>query len=231
MKALKNSILSLLFISLSMFGLTALAQTPDGETPANEGVCDALQADGTTKGLYGLCVAFCEAQDSEAILDEATGEVTFAASSHPSNPKLLANYNKRKTATDPDMPCVIKTSACPCFTADDLNNIGHGPLQVCDSTAVRADIIGWTQGSHSPPGTPLTRQVVRAIPTNNGLECFSSYFGPEPRFNIRQVVTDDEFAACRSLIVDTCAQWPTSRPLEGLNHHCDFHEGLMHVAQ
>ena len=44
----------------------ASAQTPDGQTPAGESVCDALQAEGVTRGLYGLCVAFCEAQDWES---------------------------------------------------------------------------------------------------------------------------------------------------------------------
>jgi hypothetical protein len=43
----------------------ALAQTPDGQTPVNEGVCDELMESGITKGLFGLCVAFCEAQDCD----------------------------------------------------------------------------------------------------------------------------------------------------------------------
>ena len=38
-----------------------LAQTPDGETPSMEGVCDSLFD--ASPGLYGLCVAYCEAQD------------------------------------------------------------------------------------------------------------------------------------------------------------------------
>lgn len=227
---MNKCIIGLTFVSLSMLLPTAEAATPDGETPANEGVCNELMADGTTKGLYGLCVAFCEAQDSEAVLDETSGEVTFGASSHPSNPKLLANYNRRKTATDPDMPCVTKTSGCPCFTGDELNNIGHDPLQVCDATSIRSDIIGWKGFHNQGSGIPISRQVARAIPTRNGLECFYSTTEGE-RINRRQVVTDAEFAACRALIVDTCAQWPSSRPFEGLTHHCDSHEGLTHVAQ
>ena len=51
------------------FVTTTIAQTPDGDTPVNEGVCDPLMEDGVTKGLYGLCVAFCESQDL-ASLDE-----------------------------------------------------------------------------------------------------------------------------------------------------------------
>ncbi len=46
---------------------SATASTPDGETPANEGVCDVLKMDGIHQGLYGLCVAYCEAQDLDQL--------------------------------------------------------------------------------------------------------------------------------------------------------------------
>ena len=47
-------------VIILLFGAT-YAQTPDGETPANQGVCDEVL--GATPGLYGLCIAYCEAQD------------------------------------------------------------------------------------------------------------------------------------------------------------------------
>ena len=53
------------FVALATISGSANALTPDGETLANEGVCDVLQ--GGSPGLYGLCVAYCEAQD----LDDA----------------------------------------------------------------------------------------------------------------------------------------------------------------
>jgi hypothetical protein len=34
-----------------------------GQTPAQEGVCDLLNDEGVTKGLYSLCLAFCGEQD------------------------------------------------------------------------------------------------------------------------------------------------------------------------
>jgi hypothetical protein len=109
LKSLTSAGFALLF-GMTLFNSTAIALTPDGETPAdtpaNEGVCDVLMADGITKGLYGLCVAYCEAQD----LDQLNKE--------PPNTKILDNYNKKKQATDPGMPCVA--TGCPCWTDEQL---------------------------------------------------------------------------------------------------------------
>lgn len=44
----------LIFIPMSQ------AQTPDGQTPAEETVCNELRG-----VLYGLCVAYCEAMDCD----------------------------------------------------------------------------------------------------------------------------------------------------------------------
>ncbi len=68
----------------------AVAQTPDGATPANEGVCDDLK--GFTPGLYGLSVAFCEAQDRAALSKPITEEdLELLEDSVPSG-RILANY-------------------------------------------------------------------------------------------------------------------------------------------
>jgi hypothetical protein len=94
-------------VALVSFSGSASATTPDGETPANEGICDSLQ--GGTGGLYGLCVAYCEAQDLD----------TF--DKNPPSTKILANYNKKKQAGDPDMPCTSPNFGC--FTQTDLDAI------------------------------------------------------------------------------------------------------------
>ena len=52
----------------------ATAKTPDGSTPAIETVCNQFKDD--IPGLYGLCVAYCEAQD----LDEFDKESNSADS-------------------------------------------------------------------------------------------------------------------------------------------------------
>lgn len=65
-------------------------------TPAQDGVCDPLKADGVTKGLYGLCIAYCEANaPSQDILDA---------------------FNARRTEDDPEIPCGAPPVTCPCWT-------------------------------------------------------------------------------------------------------------------
>jgi len=117
-----------IFLSITLGGLLTtpmpvLAKTPDGDTPANEGVCDDLKAASVTKGLYGLCVAFCEAHDaadiSEAISSDDLAELL---ASRP-NGKILANYNEKKSASDPDMPCLRAQEPCPCWELADLDRI------------------------------------------------------------------------------------------------------------
>lgn len=103
---------------------TSFAQTPDGETPASEGVCDPLI--GGTPGLYGLCIAYCEAQD----LDAEQGK-------SPSM-KLLELYDRRKTDADPPMPCV--QDPCPCWTEEDLD-VALPTLEACQDFNDDADPI------------------------------------------------------------------------------------------
>ena len=132
---IKNTLLNMLAAAL-LTGLTfvsgsAMAQTPDRSTPANEGVCNVLQASGVSPGLYGLCVAYCEAQDLDSFSKE------------PPNSKILGNYNKRKQASDPAMPCV--KTPCPCWSGAEMAAItgdstagacvpGTNTLQIVDNS-------------------------------------------------------------------------------------------------
>lgn len=120
MKAHRFSIWGLILVSLSMVGLAATASTPDGETPAIETVCDPLMADGISQGLYGLCIAFCEAQDiADEDLSITEDELLALQDAAPSG-SILDAYNNIKKADEPDMPCIKVDSTCPCWTDDEL---------------------------------------------------------------------------------------------------------------
>lgn len=116
-KALFTFTLTLFLFTLSM---PPMAQTPDGMTPADEMVCDDLK--GSTPGLYGLCVAYCEATDSE---QDLTSEDKIASLATPSS-KILNNYNKKRKDGDPQMPCAtyFDEEACPAWTKAQSDTVG-----------------------------------------------------------------------------------------------------------
>ena len=123
MKYLLSTLITIIAFVLLATASPALAQTPDGETPAQETVCDSLKDSGITKGLYGLCVAFCEAHDAADINEAIDLENLDALLASRPNGRILENYNKRKSETDPDMPCVKVQEPCPCWERADLDRI------------------------------------------------------------------------------------------------------------
>ena len=131
-----------------LFTGTLYAQTPDGETPANEGVCDGLQ--GGTPGLYGLCVAYCEAQDFDTIEKQ------------PSSTKILANYRKKMKAGDPDMPCIQVQTQCSCFTNAELANMTADGLGSCNRViSNRITIIDNGSLNYAEVDTSIGNEVCR----------------------------------------------------------------------
>jgi hypothetical protein len=99
--------------------------TPDGETPAEEDICDDLKY--ATPGLYGLCVAFCEAQDSECVPNwDAENPVDRYADCRMRDRRILERYERKMKDGDPVMPCLPSAgdqdqeSACPCWGQDQL---------------------------------------------------------------------------------------------------------------
>ena len=106
-------LLATIALGLLILSPISLARTPDGLPPANEGVCNELLD--ATPGLYGLCVSFCEAQDC---VPDFTLENPFE-NCRAGSQKVLDNYEKRRGAGDPSMPC-IQQASCPCWTDQEL---------------------------------------------------------------------------------------------------------------
>lgn len=110
--------------------------TPNGMNPANEGLCDQM-ADNypdLTKGLYGLCVAYCEARD----FPEDISDVDRWEKGQTAGKRILARYNQKKTDFDPDMPCTT-TGSCPAWTTEQLASIGDRNYSIIQDDYVRRD--------------------------------------------------------------------------------------------
>ena len=166
-----------LLTGFAMLSGSAMAQTPDGQTPANEGVCDVLQ--GHTPGLYGLCVAYCEAQDLDLVGDKET----------PNN-KILGNYRKKMKAGDPDMPCI--QVPCPCWNADQLANVGATATPTCNISTSNA-VVGLAQpGLLQRAVADIAAKLCRFTDTTTGTSV---------RFNI----TAEEAQSCYNQIDNKCS--------------------------
>ena len=175
-------------VALAMFALPAAAQTPDGMTPAEETICDPL-AD-ATPGLYGLCVAMCEAQDCRATRDPNTGAVEFSERCNPSAERILANYNQilaKNNRTGPPMPCV--QDACACWSIRDIENIG-GTSDSCVDRSYVTGLFG-----HSADGTELAY----AYPNS----CVSIEMTPDYS-RTDSTVDAVGYATCRKSVIDEC---------------------------
>lgn len=99
----------------------SFASTPDGETPAQESVCNGLKTDGVTKGLYGLCVAFCEAHDAASLSTQVTVEELAELFEATPSGKILERYNQKRSETDPTMPCInVNEGQCSCWNSEQI---------------------------------------------------------------------------------------------------------------
>lgn len=83
-------LLAAAMLAAPTFALAYGYGTPDGQPPAEERICDPTV--GLRGSAYGLCVAYCEANDCELDPDQHACEV------------LLANFYKATGRTD--VPCV-----------------------------------------------------------------------------------------------------------------------------
>ena len=100
----------LLVASLVVAILVATPAAGSADAPLNDDPCGALKQPEVTKGLYGLCMAFC------------TGADCAQQNCTAGNARILALYNARMKATDPGMPCL--PLAHPCWSAAELAAVG-----------------------------------------------------------------------------------------------------------
>jgi len=88
---------------------TRLAEKLDAD------ICDPLI--GGTPGLFGRCLAYCKAAELEEVLLERGADTQKLERLAARKAKVLSDYNSRRQASDPQMPC-IQQRACPCWGGD-----------------------------------------------------------------------------------------------------------------
>ncbi len=176
-------------------GLVVLAMLMSSVAYAepNVSVCDELQ--GTTKGLYGLCVAYCEAQDCAPTIDVTTGELTFGKNCGPSSAKTLAKYNSRLEPGGPPMPCVnVGVDECPCWTEAEIDLVADLSVLFCQDSPTRSLL--W--------GRDATENLDYAgVQIDGEMQCY--YQEQTPTHELRfQEVDADQYESCRLSAVSEC---------------------------
>ena len=179
MKARLTLTLALLLICTG----AALAQTPDGETPAEETVCD-----NETGAAFGLCNAYCEAMDCDSADPQASATACTKVRS------------KFQNVAGHDLPCEQPAgcpppppgTACPCVDALPnfaavLNGISEFTCTDDGVRVFKAATGGFIDATCSRPG--------------GGGRC--QYFNGGSLFEFL-VITPEEGSACMQLIRDSC---------------------------
>ena len=164
------------------------ANTPDGETPAEESVCD----DETSGKAWGLCNAYCEAMDCDA--DPAA------------NPKACERVEALYTSNtgNESLPCEEVVVECPCVETWE-NQAGAGPI----STAVHPNpqlVVAPTvlTGCQGTAGSNLTEWSV-SHPEHNTHFCSDRSSGAGTDDELFAVPhTDAEFQACVAYLQAEC---------------------------
>jgi len=203
MNRLFHVVLGISLAALLASGQPGFAKTPDGKTPAEETVCDPLR--GATPGLYGLCVAFCEAHDADL------GDP--AALARP-DLKILENYDRKRRDGDPPMPCLIQPpqddgptgggqpiGECPCWTAVELEemmppiNFTDVPVAgACLNGATSKYLYNYEQGLGGPGFTLNSDHAEGCMVLKTDYP-----LGAPAGFGFD--LTDEEVAACDSLLI------------------------------
>jgi len=161
-----------------------MAQTPDGLTPAQETDCDVLK-EGAAKGLYGLCVAYCEAQDCDS-------DLFLANACKESNPRILANFIKKAGVDGPTMPCLKPAATCVCWEPEEVENLQICTITDTASTLIRDDCSGDRAHLQNFSGR-LSCLFIAVGPDEDGNKCGSS--------NIRfKSLNAEEYQSCRDSI-------------------------------
>ncbi|MCW9055763.1 MAG: hypothetical protein OQK47_04000 [Gammaproteobacteria bacterium] len=170
-----------MLVGLTGFTGSVMANTPDGETPANEGVCDVLH--GGTPGLYGLCVAYCEAQDLDSF------------DKQPPNTKILSNYRKKMQDGDPDMPCI--KVPCPCWSDEEIASF-------TTDGAIAACIGGDSSDKVQVIDNAVRTKFADADITPSSERCRYIDLNTDPRIIRSFTITAEEAQGCFTVLVNTC---------------------------
>ena len=190
-------------ISILLIALTGIlafspadAKPDKGQRAENVRACDMLK--GTTRGLHGLCVAYCAQRDLSKV------DLNYSASIKAASPdiSILRKYNERKRPYDPAMPC-HKNSDPPDDPPDDPTPPDDPP----DDPPPASNCLCWTGEElaaidgvliESSLG-PMALECAGTAISEQSVEGYTLFFGGISPEGLAFATVDDNeaFYACR----------------------------------
>lgn len=164
--------------------------TPDGETPAEETVCDELSGPS-----FGLCNAYCEAMDCDS---------DFPAASQNACDKVAANYAKHSDGEE--LPCVVVEEECPCLDlAPDILALNYTPAGCFGSGTPCPEFINQLSFSCGVelPFPPVSNQIF--LNPQTGEAFCTTALGPNST-QFEGPLTEGEYATCAAQVNTFCNQ-------------------------
>ena len=178
-------------VALALFAGTAAAQTPDGETPAIELLCDEFNG-----AAFGLCNAYCEAMDCH-LADDGDPSTEPQASAQAC--ERVGGRFENLTGQRP--PCADAVE-CSCFEPTNWNDPAVG--QVWQSFAIDPEFFG-SPVDCTEDGDSITiifgeeGSAIGAGVDGTNLSC-DVYSGSTSTPLVERAITAAEAVACRALM-------------------------------
>jgi hypothetical protein len=170
---LKKSILILILGFLTICTGTVQASTPDGQTPAEETVCD-----NESGAAFGLCNAYCEAMDCDSPAPQASATACSRVRAN------FLRFTGRPLPCDVVCPCavglarlslfadIVSGMATPqsCTANSSVISVGVGSAFVLVTSAACSDHLG-TSVPLTAPEALVCRDILRKAAATAGVAC------------------------------------------------------------
>jgi len=172
----------------------------DGQFDRTDRVCDAVS--GKTRGLHGLCVAYCEAKGVDSLFTKYQFRPSEAKKAASDKQSILKRYNAKKRAIDPPMPCLpheeATVASCPCWSGEvlEVNNwLNRGAAAKCLNALKSDELEAGSSGS----------DFAKILALNVNVEANYCVLVDETSgTEMLKLIPESDAATCRAQVKATC---------------------------
>lgn len=174
-----------------------------GAARAKTNICDPVK--GATPSLYGLCVSYCEAPDISDVVQASPKRQAKAEKIAARKERVLARYNKRKTASDPDMPCVSQ-SVCPCWDNSYTSSGFWSAKTEANCLSTDQPTIRSAELVSGPMGTPdyASMQTFSASSDGVSFQHYCALTDTSQNISTFQEISETDAMVCAMQVQSTC---------------------------